>query len=503
VSDEPGLPQPGDVVAGKYRVERALGAGGMGAVYRATHTISGKAVALKWLRPKLAAEPRAMLRFIREAQASARIRHPNVVDIYGVEEQDGKAFLVFELLEGETLRDVLRRGVLDAGECLALLLPAMRGVAAAHAQGVVHRDIKPENLFITRDPDDPARAIPKVLDFGISKVAADSALVDGTLTATGATLGTPHYMSLEQLQGAEIDERSDVYAFGVVLYECLTGRRPFESETFAAIVVKAATETPADPRLLRPELPPALRDVVLKAMARACDERYQTLQALIAALRPFAPPAHAHVVTHAAFKPSAAAAESRAVSLDAADRALATVSSAREDSVSAPPPRRTTRARWTLVASALLLATGTGSWLWSARLPSSQLKLTTPASTTAAPTGSATTASPPTTPPPAPGADLPALDRNAKASRFEGGWVYLGDHTGGQWKRRYFDGWSGDLPALGAKLNARGRSYVRAAPPDPLGSLAAIRTTIGPEDTLELLELSRWQGGRYLWARVR
>src|SRR5262245_41166544 len=161
----------------------------MGAVYKATHARTGQAVALKWLRPKLAAEPRAAERFIREAQASARIRHPNVVDIYGIEEQDGRAFLVFELLEGETLRDLLRQRRLGIAECLALLVPAMRGVAAAHAQGVVHRDIKPDNVFVTRDPDDPQRFIPKVLDFGISKVAADSPLVEGTLTATGAMLG--------------------------------------------------------------------------------------------------------------------------------------------------------------------------------------------------------------------------------------------------------------------------------------------------------------------------
>jgi serine/threonine-protein kinase len=492
VSDEPGLPAPGDVVGGKYRVERALGAGGMGAVYSARHTLTGKAVALKWLRPKLAAEPRSALRFIREAQAAARIRHPNVVDMYGVEEQDGKVFLVFELLEGETLREVLRRGALGVGECLALLLPAMRGVAAAHGQGVVHRDIKPENLFITRDPDDPGRAIPKVLDFGISKVAADSPLVEGTLTATGATLGTPHYMSLEQLQGAEIDARSDVYAFGIVLYECLTGRRPFESETFAAIVVKAATETPLDPRLLRPELPAPLRDVMLKAMARAREDRYPSLQSLVDALLPFTAAERAP----ATLTSGAPAANASA----AAERSLPTRSSAREGS-SPPPPA--SRVRWALVAGALLVATGTGSWLWSTRPPTSQPKSTSLASASARQPEPASPPAPASAAAVAVGADAPPSARGDKANMFASGWVYLGEHSAGKWARRYFDGWSDELPARGQKLNARGRSYVRAAPPDASGELAQIQTTIGPDHTVELLELSRWQGGRYVWARVR
>ncbi|HMI90519.1 MAG TPA: serine/threonine-protein kinase, partial [Polyangiales bacterium] len=502
---EPGLPQPGDVVAGKYRVERALGAGGMGAVYRATHTVSGQAVALKWLRPKLAAEPRAALRLIREAQASARIRHPNVVDIYGVEEQDGKAFLVFELLEGETLREVLRRGQLGVEECLALLLPALRGVAAAHAQGVVHRDIKPENLFVTRDPDDPTRAIPKVLDFGISKLAADSPLVEGTLTATGATLGTPHYMSLEQLQGAEIDSRTDVYAFGVVLYECLTGRRPFESDSFAAIVVKAATETPLDPRLLRPELPAALCAVVLRAMARTREDRYPSVLALIDALLPFAT---------AARSPTQAQPSAELQPATSAERAAPTRSSARGERSTPTPPTPTSptpRTRWAFAAGTLLVAVGAGSWLWSAWPSSSQLKSASPVNApTSAPAAerepaSAAESSPSAAGAPARGvgADEPPPERSPKPSKFTSGWVYLGEHASGTWNRRYFDGWSGDLPARGAKLKARGRSYVRAALPDLTGALAEIRTTLGPDNRVELLELARWQGGRYVWARVR
>jgi serine/threonine-protein kinase len=494
VSDEPGLPEPGSVVAGKYRVEHALGQGGMGAVFKATHIVSGQAVALKWLRPKLAGEPRASARFIREARASARIRHPNVVDIYGVEEQDGRVFLVFELLAGETLREMLNRGVLGAGECIALLVPAMRGVAAAHAQGVVHRDIKPDNLFLTRDPDDPARRVPKVLDFGISKVAADSPAVEGTLTATGATLGTPHYMSLEQLQGAEIDARTDVYAFGVVLYECLTGKRPFESDNFSAIVVKVATETPAHPSVLRPELPRALGDVVMQSMARVREQRYASMQALIDAVLPFAPVEGAQVETREPQRPVATQAEPTLTS--AAAPALA--------------PSRAGSSRPVAVALLLLTATGSAAWWLSARShdsgaqPSATSTATTLA-TTAAPGAEPERAedSSSTTTRAAKGTDTPPPARRSGApSKFDSGWVYLGELEGGTWVTRYFDGWSGGLPAVGTKISARGRSYVRFAIPDAMGMLAGARSTIGSDQPVAILELARWQDGTYVWARV-
>jgi serine/threonine protein kinase len=495
VSGEAGLPQPGDVVAGKYRVDRALGAGGMGAVYRATHTRTGQAVALKWLRPKLAAEPRAAQRLLREARASARIRHPNVVDIYGIEEQDGQAFLVFELLEGETLRELLRRRRLGTGECLSLLVPAMRGVAAAHAQGVVHRDIKPENVFLTRDPDDPQRCIPKVLDFGISKLTADSPLVEGTLTATGAMLGTPHYMSLEQLQATDVDARTDVYAFGVVLYECLTGKRPYESDNFSAIVVKIATETPADPLALRPELPPALCDVVRKAMARQRDDRYTSMHALIDALKPFVeadppwPP-----------EPSLVPPAQPAISESEPTR---TSAGAR----TADAPSTATRSRWPVAALAALAATGLSGWFLLSRgpaAPPAHLESASSNATLADRAAPAPTAG--STPPAsteASGADTQAPERTGAQSTSASGWVYLGEYDGARWKTRYFDGFGNELPPVGATIRPRGRSYVRSAMPDALGDLALVRTTIGSETRVEVLELARWAGGSYVWARVR
>jgi serine/threonine-protein kinase len=523
VSDEAGLPQPGDVVGGKYRVERAIGAGGMGAVYKATNARTGKAVALKWLRPKLAAEPRAAQRFIREARASARVRHPNVVDIYDVEEHAGQAFLVLELLEGETLRELLRRKTLGIGETLALLLPAMRGVAAAHAQGVVHRDIKPDNLFITRDAGDPSRVVPKVLDFGISKLAADTPLAEGTLTATGALLGTPHYMSLEQLQGSEADARSDIYAFGVVLYECFTGKRPFDSDNFSAIVVKVATETPADPVSLRPDLPLALRDVVAKAMARKREERYESMQALIDALLPLMSPERARAI-EVLVEPEGGSppvhGEPTRTTVRRRDEPERDRDLAAPGEAESVAPARSSRLRGALAALALLAITG-GSWWGLRAVPRSDARKSPPASTP----GTARAA--PNALPPAPkhSGDRPATDddpsqqpapprangtdtaaspaRGMKSSRFESGWVYLGDYQDSRWLTRYFDGWVEGLPAAGARITPRGRSYVRMAIPSAVGELAGANTTIGPENAVEVLELARWQGGSYVWARVR
>ncbi len=523
MKDDTGLPQPGDVVGGKYRVARAIGAGGMGTVFKATHEVTHKTVALKWLRPKFAAEPLALKRFIREAQASARIRHPNVVDIYDVEEQEGCVFLVLELLEGETLRSILQRATLGIGESLALLVPAMRGVAAAHAQGVVHRDIKPDNLFITKHPDHPEIRVPKVLDFGISKVAADTPLAEGTLTATGATLGTPHYMSLEQLQGEPIDIRSDIYAFGVVLYECLTGKRPFDSENFSAIVIKVATETPTDPILLRPDLPPALRDVILKAMARHREDRYQSIQELIDALLPFISEKQA-LINQSIDKINIPVQLEQQPQPDS--EMFTKTSRRKRESI---PSKGASNTRWALVAVALVALTGGALWLFPPALESSESSESRPAETKHESVPKSTSARPPSAvptsnpvdpirepqvresaaraqadPPALPkGADSPPSSRVVKASRFKSGWVYLGNHDGGKWVTRFFNGWTGALPPIDAKITARGRSFVRSATPDEIGRLAGIMTTIGKDNPVEVLEVVRWFGGRYVWARVR
>jgi eukaryotic-like serine/threonine-protein kinase len=281
------LPELGAHVGegGKYRVVRKLGEGGMGAVFEAEQALTGKRVALKWMQPGGGAGGELAARFLQEAKAAARVHHPNVVDVYDFGRAGDAAYLVMEYLEGETLGAALARGGLSYGQVIALLLPVLRATASAHKQGVVHRDIKPDNIFLALHE---GGIEPKLLDFGISKVAARDGS-QSSLTRTGTTMGTPRYMSFEQLAGEkDIDGRADVYAFGVILYEVLTGRPPFEAETFSALVVKMATSAPAPVASLRGDVPPALADVVRWAMERDRDARCPSIEALIGALEPFA-----------------------------------------------------------------------------------------------------------------------------------------------------------------------------------------------------------------------
>ena len=283
------MPKPGDLIAAKYRIEQLIGVGGMGAVFSATHQYTGKRVALKWMLPELAKDEDAVRRFMREARAAGRISHPNVVDVYDVGQHDDSYFLVMEYLQGEPLTSALARRDLTPTEVLTLLLPAMRGVAAAHRQGVVHRDLKPDNIFLAYE-EDGVRREAKVLDFGISKLASDDQ-PSMHLTRTGAVIGTPYYMSPEQIRGTgEIDHRSDVYAFGVILYESLGGRVPFMAETYGALVLEIATGTPTPLTELVPNLPVELSRIVLRAMARDVNARYASMDELAAALEPFTRP---------------------------------------------------------------------------------------------------------------------------------------------------------------------------------------------------------------------
>ncbi len=278
-------PDVGATIGGKYRVVRRIGEGGMGVVVEAENLVTGKRVAIKWMHPQVAARPEAAERFLREARASARVRHPNVVDVYDAVHDQTTCFLVMELLEGEPLSYVLERGGMPAHELISLLLDAMRGVAAAHRQGVIHRDIKPDNIFLAIEGD-RGNKIPKVLDFGISKVTGSDAM---SLTRTGATMGTPMYMSYEQLCGVkDIDARTDVYAFGVILYEALTGQPPFQAESFPELVVKITQTQPTPPKQLRPDIPRSLDRLVQRAMSKERETRVASLEELIRELEPFA-----------------------------------------------------------------------------------------------------------------------------------------------------------------------------------------------------------------------
>ncbi len=279
-------PRPGSVIAGRYRLVRVIGEGGMGVVLEAVNITTERRVAVKWLHPSIASHPEAAQRLIREATATCKIRHPNVVDVYDVVRDGEGLFLIMELLEGEPLGRALERGELRLHELVALLLGAMRGVAEAHRLGIVHRDVHPANIFLATPAHD-SKPIAKVLDFGISKMGGN----DGgpSLTRSGTTLGTPLYMSYEQLCNArDVDERSDVYSFGVVLYEALTGSPPFEGESFAELAVKIASATPVPPKQRQPSIPTALDRIIMWAMARERDQRVPNLNTLIRELEPFA-----------------------------------------------------------------------------------------------------------------------------------------------------------------------------------------------------------------------
>jgi serine/threonine protein kinase len=281
-------PELGQIVGGKYQLLCELGRGGMATVFEAENTLTLKRAAVKWLHPQYHDEGQGLQRVIREARAASRIRHENVVDVYDVVEEGSSVYLVMELLHGELLSTLLDREDLPVHELVALLVPAMRGVLAAHAAGVVHRDIKPDNIFLARESEQE-RPVPKVIDFGISKVTeADPS----NQTRTGVTMGTPRYASYEQLLGARsVDARTDVYAFGVILYEALTGHSPYgDALTFAEQAVRFATREVLPARALRADVPAALDVLVQRAIAKHREDRTASLEALLLELVPFADP---------------------------------------------------------------------------------------------------------------------------------------------------------------------------------------------------------------------
>lgn len=280
------MPKIGDIVAGKYEVERVIGEGGMGAVFAAMHKLTGRRVALKWMLPELARDADAVQRFMREAQAAGRINHPNVVDVYDVGQHDDSFFLVMEFLQGEPLTAALDRRDLSIGEVIDLLLPAMRGVAAAHRGGVVHRDLKPDNVFLARSAD--GKRTVKILDYGLAKFLSpgDDPVKGVALTMTGMMMGTPLYMPPEQASGKKVDVRVDVYAAGCVLFEMWSGQPPYLGETHGEIL-RGHMLSPV-PKLgeLRSDaiVTPALQALFDKAMAKQPEQRFADAEQMLAAL---------------------------------------------------------------------------------------------------------------------------------------------------------------------------------------------------------------------------
>ncbi len=273
----------GEIVDGRYRLERLIGSGGMGVVYEARHQILEEPVAIKFLNQDLVGSDVAQ-RFFREAMITAKVRHENVVTVLDVGMVGRRPFIVMELLEGETLAErIEREGAMSVLSALEILVPAFRGIAAAHDRGIIHRDIKPSNIFIARTPRGAVR--PKVVDFGISRIIDDGP--DSALTQTGQIIGTPRYMAPEQLSPEEVtlDHRVDIYSMAVTVYEALSGVPPFAGKNPVQVAVLVLSTEPRRLSHLAPEVPPALADVVMKAMAKSPDDRFANANEFIAELQ--------------------------------------------------------------------------------------------------------------------------------------------------------------------------------------------------------------------------
>ena len=265
-------------MGGRYRLVRLIARGGMAQVWEAHDEILDRAVAVKVLHPHLAEDTAFLERFRREAVAAARLSHPNVVAVYDTGLDDGVAFIVMELVRGETLRELLAaRGGLTPAQAVQVAMQVAEALAYAHGHDIVHRDVKPANVLIADEGQ------VKVADFGIAK-ATSAAFTDGDLTHTGTFVGTAKYLSPEQVRGEPQDQRSDVYSLGVVIYEMLCGRAPFAGETELAVAVQHVRATPVGPRQVRAGIPRPLEVVVLKAMAKAPEQRYDTASDMRAAL---------------------------------------------------------------------------------------------------------------------------------------------------------------------------------------------------------------------------
>jgi eukaryotic-like serine/threonine-protein kinase len=264
--------RPGSVFANRYEVKEVLGMGGMGIVYRAFDRELGEPVAIKTLRPEaLTGESVALDRFKQEIRLARKIAHRNVVRTYDLGEVNGMYYLTMEYVEGTSLKHLIEsRGKLPVPVTLTVGKQLCRALEVAHGEGVIHRDIKPQNIVV--EPN----GFLKVMDFGIARLTNPPKDKGQGLTEAGMTIGTPDYMSPEQLSGLELDPRSDLYSAGVVLFECLTGRLPFEADTPWTLIAKHLEETPPDPRSVNAEVPEPLARVVLKAMGKKPGERYQT-----------------------------------------------------------------------------------------------------------------------------------------------------------------------------------------------------------------------------------
>jgi serine/threonine-protein kinase len=273
-----GAPKPGDIIADRYRVVAPIGRGAMGTVYRAEHVQISKVMAIKLLHRELEKNPENVIRFHREAESASRLNHPNTVHVFDFgRTKSGSLYIVMEYVDGDDLAKVIEKdGPMHFGRVAYLCAQVAGSVADAHAAGIVHRDLKPENIVIAKGRDGETA---KVLDFGLAKLLEGT--VEVQVTKSGTIVGTPYYMSPEQIHGQELDGRSDIYAIGAIMYECLVGKPPFEAPNPVGVLSKHLSEEPLPPSARSPLPVPAEADeIVLRCLEKDPDRRYQTAEEL-------------------------------------------------------------------------------------------------------------------------------------------------------------------------------------------------------------------------------